>query len=125
MDMDNDLKRRRITGLGVLKYVVDIHGHTENVAATGVYELGFECPSCKHWSHVFYDDAHARDLRVKFNKAKQVSIAAVGDDNYGELVQLADEAGNEYQTAFDAVNAMLRSHTGAVQMQRISGSEEE
>ena len=124
MDMEKDLKRRPITGVDT-EYTVIGDGYADVVNAVDVFELGFECPSCQHWHHVFVDDGHVRGLRDVFNAAQRTAVMGARRRDHYKLVGIANAAETEYKAAFDALNKMMRADGVVVPMSNALADGEE
>ena len=79
MSMDFDLKRRAVDG------------------HDGVVELGFLCPTCRHWHHIFFEDHDVRVARDAYNEAKQAAIAGALRDDRDALIAEAGALRDEFK----------------------------
>ena len=121
MDMDSDLKRRDVSVENGLTYL-----HDEKVVeSAGIMELGFECPSCSHWHHIFFDDEYVRALREAYRDATRADISRALANDHDQLRQDAEKLKEDYWQAFESLNVVLRAATGIVPMSRVTDSGEE
>lgn len=74
-----------------------------------VLEMGMECPKCKHWYHVMFEDSEVRRLREKFKRAHQRSIDSPEN---GRLQARANQLLEEFRSYLEEFNNRLREESG-------------